>query len=63
MSSAGIQKLFCEIYSVFKRSFDEFVGEKVVFPSYSSSVLGPPPPYFFFSDSFSPVISWFLLDW
>ena len=29
MSSAGIQKLFCGIYSVFKWSFDEFVGEKV----------------------------------
>ena len=43
MSSAGIQKLFCEIYSVFKCSFDEFVGEKVVSPSYSSAILGPPP--------------------
>ena len=29
MSSAGIQKLFCGIYSAFKCSFDEFVGEKV----------------------------------
>ena len=28
MSSASIQKLFCEIYSVLKCSFDEFVGEK-----------------------------------
>ena len=26
MSSVGIQKLFCGIYSVFKCSFDEFVG-------------------------------------
>ena len=43
MSSAGIQKLFCGIYSAFKSSFDEFVGEKVVSPSYSSAVLGPPP--------------------
>ena len=42
MSSAGIQKLFCGIYSAFKCSFDEFVGEKVVSPSYSSTVLGPP---------------------
>ena len=33
MSSAGIQKLFCGIYSAFKWSFDEFVGEKVVSPS------------------------------
>ena len=29
MSSASIQKLFCGIYSAFKCSFDEFVGEKV----------------------------------
>ena len=43
MSSASIQKLFCGIYSVFKCSFDEFVGEKVVSPSYSSTILGPPP--------------------
>ena len=42
MSSAGIQKLFCGIYSAFKCSFDEFVGEKVVSPSYSSAILGPP---------------------
>ena len=42
MSFAGIQKLFCGIYSVFKCSFDEFVGEKVVSPSYSSTILGPP---------------------
>ena len=43
MSSASIQKLFCRIYSEFKCSFDEFVGEKVVSPSYSSAILGPPP--------------------
>ena len=42
MSSASIQKLFCGIYSAFKCSFDEFVGEKVVSPSYSSAILGPP---------------------
>ena len=42
MSSASIQKLFCGIYSAFKSSFDEFVGEKVVSPSYSSAILGPP---------------------
>ena len=44
MSSAGVQKLFCGIYSAFKCSFDEFVGEKVVSPSYSSAILGLPPP-------------------
>ena len=42
MSSAGIQKLFCGIYSTFKCSFDEFVGEKVFSPSYSSAILAPP---------------------
>ena len=41
LSSAGIQKLFCGIYSVFKCSFDKYVGEKVVSPSYSSAILGP----------------------
>ena len=39
MSSASIQKLFCGIYSEFKCSSDEFVGEKVVSPSYSSAIL------------------------
>ena len=43
MSSASIQKLFCEIYSALKCSFDEFVWEKVVSPSYSSAILGLPP--------------------
>jgi len=42
MSSAGFQKLFCGIYSAFKCSFDEFVGEKVFSPSYSSAILAPP---------------------
>ena len=44
MSSAGIQKLFCGIYSAFKCSFDEFVGEKVFSPSYST-ILAPPPNF------------------
>ena len=43
-SSISIQNLFCGIFSVFKWCFDEFVGEKVVSPSYSSAILGPPPP-------------------
>ena len=42
MSSASIQKLFCGIYSALKCSFDEFVREKAVSPSYSSAILGPP---------------------
>ena len=40
---ASIPKLFCGIYSVLKCSFDEFVREKVVSPSYSSAILGLPP--------------------
>ena len=48
MSSASIQKLFCVIYSVFKCSFDEFVGEKVVSLSYSSTILASPPFNFHF---------------
>ena len=32
MSSAGIQKLFCGIYSAFKCSFDEFVGGESSLP-------------------------------
>ena len=36
-------EVVCGIYSRFKCSFDEFVGEKVVSPSYSSSILGLPP--------------------
>ena len=46
MSSAGIQKLFCRIYSALKCSLDEFVREKVVSPPYSSAILGPPPDIF-----------------
>ena len=42
MSSASDQKLFCEVCSAFSCSFDEFVGEKVVSPSYSSAILTPP---------------------
>ena len=45
MSSAGIQKLFCGIYSAFKCSFDEFVGEKVFSPSYSSAMLSFKPAF------------------
>ena len=51
MSSAGIQKLFCGIYLAFKCSFDEFVGEKVFSPSYSSAILAPPPNFKHFTTS------------
>ena len=40
MASASVQKLFYGICSPFKCSFDEFVGEKVFSPSYSSTILG-----------------------
>ena len=39
VSSASIRKLFCRIYSAWKCSFDEFVGEKVVSLSYSSAIF------------------------
>ena len=41
MTSASDQKLFCEVCSVFSYYSDEFVGEKVVSPSYSSTILAP----------------------
>ena len=43
MSSASLQKLFCEVCSALKCSFEEFVREKVVFPSYSSAIFPSPP--------------------
>ena len=42
MSCASIQKWFCGVCSALKCSFDAFVREKVVSPSYSSAILGPP---------------------
>ena len=42
ISSASGQKLFCEVCSAFKCSFDEFVGEKVVSLSYFSTILALP---------------------
>ena len=42
ISSASDQKLFCGVCSAFNCSFDEFVGEKVVSPSYSSAILALP---------------------
>ena len=46
MSSASIQKLFCGIYSAWKWSFNEFVREKVVPPSYSSAIFPLSPEVF-----------------
>ena len=42
MSSASLQKLFCGVCSVLKCSFEEFVREKVVFTSYSSTIFTVP---------------------
>ena len=58
MSSAGIQKLFCGIYSAFKCSFDEFVGEKVFSPSYSSAILAPPSAYGFDHHTSLETLGW-----
>ena len=41
MSAASDQKLFCKFCSPFCCSFDEFVEEKVISPSYSSAILTP----------------------
>ena len=46
MSSASLQKLFCEVCSALKCSFEEFVREKVVLPSYSSAIFPSPPENF-----------------
>ena len=43
VSSVSIHKLFCGSCSEFKWYFDEYVGEKVVSPSYSSAIFGLPP--------------------
>ena len=42
MPAASDQKLFCELCSAFSCSFNEFVGEKTVSQSYSSTILAPP---------------------
>ena len=47
MSPASIQKLFCGVCSALKCSFEEFVREKVVFPSYSSAIFPSPSAYQF----------------
>ena len=48
LMSTSVQKLFCGSFSSFKWSFDEFVGEKVVSLSYSSSILGLHPRFILF---------------
>ena len=60
MSSASIQKLFCGVCSALKCSFDEFVREKGVSPSYSSAILGL--PHLLVNYHFKPlqVVNWIL---
>ena len=47
MGSHRVGHDWSDLAAAVKCSFDEFVGEKVVSPSYSSAILGPPPlfPY------------------
>ena len=45
MSAASDQKLFCQLCSPFCCSFDEFVEEKGISPSYFSAILTPPPTF------------------
>ena len=61
VSSASIQKLFCGSCSAFKWSFYEFVGEKVVSPSYSSAILGPPLHAVLTLSCLPQTICWILL--
>ena len=44
-----LQKLFCEVCSALKCSFEEFVREKVVSLSYSSAILVQTPKNLFYS--------------
>ena len=56
MSSASLQKLFCGVCSALKCSFEEFVREKVVFLSYSSTIFTVPSLFLF-----KPFLSFFIL--
>ena len=47
-------EVVCGICSTFKCSLDEFVGEKLISPSYSSTILGPPLFCLFFFLYYSP---------
>ena len=43
LSSTSVQTLLCGTCSAFKWTFDEFVGEIVISPSYSFAILVPHP--------------------
>ena len=61
VSSASIQKLFCGSCSTFRLSFDVFMGEKVVSPSYSSAILGPCPCYYSYLENPVDTESWWAI--
>ena len=48
ISAASDQKLFCKLCSPFCCSFNEFLAQKVITPSYSSTILTPPSSLFNF---------------
>ena len=58
MSSASDQKLFCILCSPFCCSFNEFVEEKVISPSYSSAILTP-PPFISVKNTCNTRVAWF----
>ena len=61
VSSASVKKLFFGSCSIFKWSFDKFVGDKLVSPSYSSAILGLPSPLLLSETPFA--WSLVLLNW
>ena len=65
MSSAGIQKLFCGIYSTFKCSFDEFVGGESVLPILLLRHLGSsslnPFKFKVIIDKYDPIAIYFVV--
>ena len=63
VSSTSVQKLFCECCSAFRWSFDEFVGEKVISPSYSSAILALSTPLTFLNTDWTSGSSWITSYW
>ena len=60
MSAASDQKLFCKLCSPFCCSFDEFVEEKVISPSYSSAILTPTPRQLALENMFLETLFWII---
>ena len=63
VSSTRVQKLFCGCFSAFKWSFDEFVGQKVISPSYSSAILALSTPLPFLNTDWTSGSSWITYYW